>query len=158
MMSSPCAPSHVLKLRGGGGGVASTAAAVSQWYLGKLTTAPLRTKSLTLLCISCLSDTLSQRITAQGQSPKPSFDWHRLRTFSVMGAVFIAPIVHYCFGLLEALARTPAFEAARSGGSSLRLLLDQTIAAPVVLFGIFIVVGFFDAAMRMRPFDARLPG
>ena len=66
MMSSPCAPSHVLKLRGGGGGVASTAAAVSQWYLGKLTTAPLRTKSLTLLCISCLSDTLSQRITEHG--------------------------------------------------------------------------------------------
>ena len=156
MMSSPCAPSHVLKLRGGGGGVASTAAAVSQWYLGKLTTAPLRTKSLTLLCISCLSDTLSQRITAQGQSPKPSFDWHRLRTFSVMGAVFIAPIVHYWFGLLEALARTPAF-AGRPQWQvvAAQLLRDQTIAAPVVLFSIFIVVGFFDAAMRMRPFDAR---
>ena len=145
-------------LRGGATAVspASTAAALSAWYMERLTVAPLRTKSATLLVISAVSDTLSQRIAARRQSPPPPFSFHRLRVFATMGALFIAPIVHYWFGLLDALSRTPAF-AGRPQWQVIgaQLVLDQSFAAPVVLASIFMVVGFFDQALRLRPFSVR---
>ena len=152
------------RLRGGGDApaIGMSFGAAAQWYTTALTARPLLTKATTLFFISAFSDLNAQSIANRGKvaadptAPHPPLDPHRTLTFAVMGATFIAPIVHYWFDALNALAHSPLLAGRPAGVVVLvQTLLDQLLAAPVVLASIFMVIGFYDHVMRAKPFSIR---
>ena len=152
------------RLRGGGNvpAIGMSFGAAAQWYTSALTAHPLLTKATTLFFISAFSDWNAQNIANRGKAaadpaaPRTPFDPRRTMTFAVMGATFIAPIVHYWFEALNTLAHSSLLEGRPAGVVVLvQTLLDQLLAAPVVLASIFMVIGFYDHVMRAKPFSIR---
>jgi hypothetical protein len=149
-----------LSVRGGStapmmNALSAPAQAFAAWYMRCLNSAPVPTKSVTFFFISALGDLLSQTIQARGVAGGLSLNWHRLRVYAVLGAVYVAPVIHVWFGYLERLKSPGGPLASLPGWKAVAAMtfIDQTVGATIVLSSIYVVFELLDTAMKMQPFS-----
>ncbi|GAB5037867.1 pxmp2 4 family protein 2 [Nannochloropsis oceanica] len=101
-------------------------------YLDLLDTRPLLTKSWSAGIICAFGDVLSQYIVRKAGLPF-TLDVKRLAIFSVVGALYVGPSVHYWFGFIDDLSKKPQVAKRLPEGKwppiLLQLSLDQTLGA-----------------------------
>lgn len=116
-------------------------------YLRALDNQPLTTKVITSGVICGAGDIMAQAL-AFTPAPTKSFtlgafvkaiDLQRFAIYGVLGAVWIAPVVHYWFDLLENVFKSPKGPpttfAGKMGKAMKMVSVDQSIGAPLVNAG-----------------------
>ena len=116
-------------------------------YLRALDKKPLTTKVITSGVICGAGDIMAQALAFK-PAPLQAFtigafvkaiDVQRFAIYGVLGAVWIAPVIHYWFDLLESLMKNPKGPpttfAGRMGKAMKMVALDQSIGAPFVNAG-----------------------
>ena len=101
-----------------------------EWYSAKLDSSPLLTKGITGGLIACGGDALCQTVIEASAESKP-FDWRRNIRFSAVGAMYIAPGIHYWYGYLATRLAPGAGVAAVAK----RVAWDQFVFAPPFIAG-----------------------
>lgn len=117
-------------------------------YLVALDNKPLSTKVITSGVICGAGDILAQALAFKPVPPAQAFtigafakavELQRFAIYGVIGAVWIAPVVHYWFDLLENLMKSPKGPpttfAGKMGKALKMVALDQSIGAPLVNAG-----------------------
>ncbi|GAX25854.1 protein Mpv17 [Fistulifera solaris] len=107
---------------------------------------PLFTKAIMAAAIFFVSDTASQYIT---RKDKNSFDWSLSRALSGSTFGIIATVgLHYWWGLLEAVVkkRLP-LSTHRLANTATKVLLDQSIKAPLYIYTYFVLTKFLNEQM-----------
>jgi len=148
--SSAVRPRHRFSRRRGFSSSSSGGGGLLAWYVKKLETHPILTKSLTSGVIAGAGDLICQTLTDKPamelelKSRKESGDadekeqvaltdwwnWARTLNFAILGTVMVGPALHYWYGGLA--ARFPLKEGASSVKAVLtRVSLDQFVFTPL---------------------------
>uniref|UniRef100_A0A7R9YBL3 Peroxisomal membrane protein 2 n=1 Tax=Pinguiococcus pyrenoidosus TaxID=172671 RepID=A0A7R9YBL3_9STRA len=115
-------------------------ASLLAWYKSQLRKRPLTTKSLSSAVIAALGELLSSALKRQRLSAR------RLLIFFAYGGLFVGPIMHWWYALLERHCRR---YGAGTYGLLLRLLGDRLIMAPPFLLGsIFFLQTLLSGSVR----------
>ncbi|CAN0391400.1 unnamed protein product, partial [Laminaria digitata] len=126
-------------------------------YLRALDNRPLSTKVITSGVICGVGDIMAQALAfkpAPGQvftmgAFAKAVELQRFAIYGVIGALWIAPVVHYWFDLLESVMKSPKGPpktfAGKMGKALKMVSLDQTIGAPVVNAGFMFLFTFATA-------------
>lgn len=116
-------------------------------YLRLLDKRPLPTKIITSGVICAIGDVMAQALAfvSSGVSSvtlggfMKAFEFKRFIIYGMLGAAWIAPIVHYWFNALEDLfkgVKVPDNSFSGKMGKALKMVvIDQTIGAPIVNAG-----------------------
>lgn len=96
----------------------------------------LLTKALTTAAISAAGNVFCQ-LVVEGA---PRLDRRRLAVFTALGFAWVAPALHYWFGLVNRLV-----PAAGSKGALMRMALDQFAWAPVFIASIISLLSAVDS-------------
>lgn len=115
-------------------------------YLRALDNRPILTKVITSGVICGIGDIMAQGIafsqagrTLTLGAMAAALEMQRFIIYSVLGAFWIAPIVHYWFEAIENVTKSPKGPpktfAGRMGKALKMVTLDQTIGAPIVNAG-----------------------
>ena len=123
-----------------------------RWYNQRLNHRPVVTKSITAGIIVTLGDLVGQilDITASSssyteadeQQTQTKFDFVRLARFCSMGMFLQAPITHYYYVALDHYL--PPTINPWTCTTMYKLIIDQTIYAPIFLLSVFIYLGILD--------------
>ena len=120
---------------------------IGKWYGRALETNPWRTKCLTAGLITFTGDTICQKMgkflpKPKGQedtAPKP-FDLQRALKFSILGMIYIAPLLHFNYSLfLPRLVPTGTSYATLK-----KVMIDQSLFASGTTFGFFILINLME--------------
>lgn len=128
-----------------------------QWYFVQLNQRPIVTKCITGAMISAIGDGLCQCYFPSSSSPEASedtlsvktkttmIDWKRLGIFTLLGGLYVAPVLHVWYGHLS---RTITGSSVRA--TAQRLVLDQLVFAPLF------VPSFFTALLCLEGQPAKI--
>eukprot|EP00752_Nemacystus_decipiens_P014597 g12999.t1 len=156
-------PEGDLSKKSGGGGDGLLAS-----YLRALDDKPITTKVITSGVICGIGDILAQALSYKLAATEAinlggllaTLEFKRFAVYTFLGAVWIAPVVHYWFDLLEQQFKdkkgSPAPSFAMKMFKALKMVtVDQTIGAPLVNAGIIFLVPFLNAVTAgAGPFGA----
>jgi protein Mpv17 len=118
---------------------------------------PLLIKGLTSGFLACIADIVCQFAFPPKDKVSNPMDWKQqlnnydfMRTikFTIIGAVYTAPSLHYWYGGLGRLFPGNGFSSV-----SYRLVLDQTVFAPTFLSIFFAGLWFLDGETPTQVFD-----
>jgi protein Mpv17 len=127
---------------------ASSSPLQSIWkvYSESLHEHPLFTKAIMAAAIFFVSDTASQYIT---RKDKNSFDWSLSRALSGSTFGIVATVgLHYWWGLLEAVVKKQLpLSTHRLANTATKVLLDQSIKAPLYIYTYFVLTKFLNEQM-----------
>jgi len=119
---------------GGGGGGSGRGWHGLLWvaYLSQLERNPVATKSVTCGVLNGFGDVLAQIwLGEEGDR----FEWKRLGIFTLLGTVFIGPVLHVWYGLLAKM-----FTGAGTVTAVSKLAMDQLLFAPVFIGSIISLI------------------
>lgn len=124
---------------GGGGSGGNNGGSGSGWhgvlwaaYLSQLDKNPVVTKSVTSGILNGFGDILAQIwLGEEGQN----FEWKRLGIFTLLGMVFIGPVLHVWYGTLAKL-----FTGVGTATAVSKLAMDQLLFAPVFIGSIISLI------------------
>jgi len=108
------------------------------WYQGLLTRRPIVTKSVTAAIIMGSGDAVQQLVIERGS---PNWTYHPQRTIrqGLFGLVFLGPLLHGWFGILDRLVASTA-----TLGPVKKMLLDQAFCGPLINASFFIGMGLME--------------
>lgn len=133
-------------------------------YLRALDSKPLTTKVITSGVICGVGDIMAQALAFKPVPPAQAFtigafvkaiELQRFAIYGVIGAVWIAPVIHYWFDLLERLTKSPKGPPTTFAGTMVKaakmVTLDQSIGAPLVNAGFMFLFTFATALCAGTP-------
>lgn len=127
----------------GGAEAKKEAGGLLQSYLRALDKKPLITKIITSGVICGAGDIMAQGLAFRSNEMTTGglgafvrgIDLQRLNIYALLGAVYIAPLIHYWFNALEAIASSPEDPPKTKKGrvkkAAKMVTIDQTIGAPI---------------------------
>lgn len=115
-------------------------------YLRALDKKPMRTKIITSGVICGIGDIIAQALMFKQSTAAltlggfvGALELQRFSIYAMLGAFWIAPIVHYWFDALESVTRSPKGPPktfmGKMGKALKMVTLDQSLAAPLVNAG-----------------------
>ncbi|CAM9358957.1 unnamed protein product [Discosporangium mesarthrocarpum] len=122
-------------------------------YMGALERRPILTKCVTSGVICGIGDVMAQALTIGSRKQAAGvaaflglMDLRRLVIYALMGAVYLAPIVHYWFEWIDMIGprggKKPTLKARVSKAGKM-VAVDQLIGAPLVNAGFIFMFTFF---------------
>jgi len=106
-------------------------------YCRELELRPLVTKVWSTALVSGLGNAICQNIErrqaeSEGREPKP-LDLERLLVYSLMGGLYVGPVLHFWFFIPEWLIRQPGVKGLPKVGKTIASVgIDQTVLAPIM--------------------------
>ncbi|CAM9789397.1 unnamed protein product [Choristocarpus tenellus] len=126
--------SQVASMINGGATVEPRSRSPIKVYMSLLARRPILTKIVTSGVICGLGDIVAQALMFGGIGAKffGALDIRRLITYAMMGALYLAPIVHYWFDAIDRIGPMNKTLPARTRKAGKMVALDQLIGAPIV--------------------------
>ncbi|KAJ1446096.1 hypothetical protein M885DRAFT_547751 [Pelagophyceae sp. CCMP2097] len=132
--------------------------AAARWYDGRLTAAPLLTKSATSGCVSCVGDALAQfsKTATFVADSTHVFDARRSAAFALLGALYFGPFLHFWYNALARLeVRWRRRGMRKPEVVAIQLVLNQSVGAGIVNAGFFFMFAFAQSALA--PYSSPTP-
>ena len=123
-----------------------------QWYMGKLETKPLLTKSLSAAVVASLGNVLSQFLQAKVARHAFVLNPIKMRAFFLTGLAFVGPWFHVWYSALGRVANSMEvrYNSSKKKQTFAQIVLDQTFGVAFFFPVFFYIYEILESVVALR--------